>query len=180
MADKMTPEQRRRCMQSIKGKDTKPEVLVRKFLWAQGFRYRLYVNSLPGRPDIVMRKYKTAIFINGCFWHGHRVGDNGYNVASSLCCKIPSTRRDFWVAKITRNKERDIVNYERLIRNGWKVLVVWECQLRKKEERERTLQALSARLSRQVLDSYSKGYMIPEEALSIAAEDRNDGYNTKD
>ena len=93
MSDKLTPEQRHKCMSHIRSKDTKPEVVVRKWLWAEGFRYRLYVKGLPGSPDIVMKKYKTVIFINGCFWHGHNLaygGENG-DVVDSKCCRIPKT-----------------------------------------------------------------------------------------
>ena len=99
----MTPEQRHRCMSRIKGRDTKPELVVRRWLWHQGFRYRLYVKSLPGRPDIVMRKWKTAIFVNGCFWHGHDCNK-----------RKPSTNAQFWQDKINRNRERDASNQAKL------------------------------------------------------------------
>ena len=103
-------------MAAIRGKDTKPEMIVRKGLWKRGFRYRLNSPKLPGHPDLVLRKYRTCIFVNGCFWHGHHVevksekgevkGEKG-ELTSSECCKIPNTNREFWVAKIRRNKERD-------------------------------------------------------------------------
>ena len=92
----MTGEQRRRCMSRIRGRDTKPELVVRRWLWRQGYRYRLYVKSLPGRPDIVMRKWRTVIFVNGCFWHGHKCQRHR-----------PATNAQFWQDKITRNHERD-------------------------------------------------------------------------
>ena len=121
MTDKMTPAQRHYCMSRIHSKATKPELKVRQWLWRHGYRYRLNVKSVPGKPDIVMRKYRTAIFVNGCFWHGHEP-----------CCKIPQTNREFWVNKIKRNQERDQRNYQVLHDNGWQVIVVWECQLQPK------------------------------------------------
>ena len=115
----MTPEQRHRCMSHIRSQGTKPELKVRRWLWSHGYRYRLNVRSVPGKPDIVLRPYRTAIFVNGCFWHGHEG-----------CCKIPQTNREFWVAKIQRNRERDQENYRVLQKNGWQVIVIWECQLK--------------------------------------------------
>ena len=144
MTDRLTPEQRHRVMSRIHGKGTKPELKVRQWLWQHGYRYRLNVKSVPGKPDIVMRRYRTAIFVNGCFWHGHFVEfdtdalrhreersdlDITSNVENSNCCKIPQTNRDFWVNKIKRNQERDQQNYQVLHDNGWQVIVVWECQL---------------------------------------------------
>lgn len=108
-------------MSRIKGKDTKPEMLVRKFLFAQGFRYRLHVKNLPGKPDIVLPKYKTVIFIHGCFWHGHKG------------CKyfvIPKTRTEWWVNKIERNKQKDKVSVKALTKAQWKVITIWECELK--------------------------------------------------
>jgi DNA mismatch endonuclease (patch repair protein) len=107
-------------MSRIHSKATKPELKVRQWLWRHGYRYRLNVKSVPGKPDIVMRKYRTAIFVNGCFWHGHEGCDK---------FKIPQTNREFWVNKIKRNQERDQRNYQVLHDNGWQVIVVWECQL---------------------------------------------------
>lgn len=123
MADRMTPEQRHVCMSHIRGKNTKPEILVRKALFKEGFRYRINVKGLAGHPDIVLRKYHTAIFINGCFWHGHEG------------CKkaiIPQTNSEFWKEKITANVNRDLANKSTLLKDGWKVIVVWECELAKK------------------------------------------------
>ena len=119
MTDKMTPFQRHLCMSHIHSRDTKPELLVRRWLWSHGYRYRLNVKGIPGKPDIVMRPYHTAIFVNGCFWHGHEG-----------CCKIPQSNTEFWVNKIRRNQERDKQNYHILQENGWHVIVVWECQLK--------------------------------------------------
>lgn len=108
-------------MSRIRGKDTKPEMIVRKFLFANGFRYRLHDKKLPGKPDLVLRKYNTVIFVHGCFWHGH----DG--------CKyfqLPKTRSEWWKAKIERTKVVDAAAVAELERLGWKVLVVWECELR--------------------------------------------------
>ena len=115
-------------MSQIKGKNTKPEILVRKYLFANGFRYRINVKTLPGTPDIVLKKYKTAIFVNGCFWHGHKY------------CKYfvwPKTREEFWKEKIYTNIERDKCNIRKLKDDGWNVIVVWECELKKSKSEER-------------------------------------------
>ena len=120
MADRMTREQRHMCMSHIRSKDTKPEMAVRKGLFAAGFRYRLNVNALPGTPDIVLRKYHTVIFVNGCFWHGHP----GCRLFS-----LPKTNRKFWEQKIARNRRRDAAVQARLEAHGWKVIVLWECEL---------------------------------------------------
>jgi len=122
MADRFTPEQRHKCMSHIKGKNTKPEMLVRKALFHKGFRYRINVKGLSGHPDIVLRKFNAAIFINGCFWHGHE----GCKKSS-----IPHTNTEFWTAKISTNKNRDMANIESLKRKGWRVFVIWECELSK-------------------------------------------------
>ncbi len=121
MADVHTPEQRSFNMSRIKGKDTKPEMLVRKFLHAHGFRYRLHVKNLPGKPDIVLPKYKTVIFVHGCFWHGHEG------------CKyfvVPKTRTEWWLNKINGNVENDKKALRNLIENGWKIIVIFECDLK--------------------------------------------------
>lgn len=141
MTDTMTPQQRHYCMSQIKGKDTNPEILVRKWLWHNGFRYRLNDSRLPGKPDIVLPKLKTVIFVNGCFWHGHN---------DCLNFRLPKTNVKFWVQKINRNKYRDTENYKRLQAAGWNVLVVWECQL-KKGNRINTLYALTIKLSQFLL-----------------------------
>lgn len=116
-------------MSQIRSKDTKPELIVRKYLFSKGFRYRLYDNRLPGKPDIVLPKYKTLIFINGCFWHGHEG------------CKyfvIPKTRIVWWLNKIVGNKEKDTETYAKLGMGGWKIIIVWECQL-KPDNKDATL-----------------------------------------
>ena len=123
-------------MSHVRGKDTKPELLVRQFLFAQGFRYRLYRKDLPGKPDIVLPKYKTVIFINGCFWHGH----TGCKYAT-----IPEANHDFWLAKISGNIERDKSNHAKLFELGWKVIEIWQCELKPKF-REQTLNNLLTEL----------------------------------
>lgn len=117
----MTPEQRSRCMAAIKGKDTKPEMIVRKFLFSRGLRFRVQVRKLPGTPDIVLPKYKTVIFVNGCFWHGHEGCKN---------FRLPKSNVNFWQTKITRNIERDAEAEAELIRLGWKVIRIWECEIK--------------------------------------------------
>lgn len=119
-------------MSQIRGKDTKPELLVRKLLFAKGFRYRLHVKNLPGKPDMVFAKYKAVLFIHGCFWHGHK--ECKYYV-------VPKTRTDWWVNKICTNITNDQKNVSRLHDDGWKVIVVWECEL-KKELLEKTIDKL--------------------------------------
>jgi len=119
-------------MSQIRSKDTKPEMIVRRFLFKKGFRYRLHVKDLPGKPDIVLPKYKSVIFINGCFWHGHEG------------CKffvIPKTSTQWWIDKIVKTKHLDIDNYAKLAYSGWKVITIFECKLRK-ELREVTLNEL--------------------------------------
>lgn len=109
-------------MSHIKSKNTKPEVVVRCFLFANGFRFRLHRKDLPGKPDIVLPKYKTVIFINGCFWHGH----SGCKYAT-----IPETNREFWLSKISGNIDRDKSTYAKLEFMGWKVMKIWQCQLQR-------------------------------------------------
>lgn len=123
MADVHTKETRSYNMSRIKGKDTKPEMLVRKFLHNKGYRYRLHEKKLPGKPDIVLPKYKIIINIHGCFWHGH--DGCRYFV-------IPKTRTEWWQQKINRNKELDDQNYQKLTQAGWKVLTIFECELKVK------------------------------------------------
>lgn len=108
-------------MSRIKGKDTKPELLVRRFLHAHGFRYRLHVKDLPGKPDIVLPKYKTVIFVHGCFWHGHE--GCPYFV-------VPKTRTEWWVEKIGKNQENDLKKQIAIKNEGWNVIELWECQLK--------------------------------------------------
>ena len=184
--DKMTPQQRHVCMSHIRSRDTKPELKVRRWLWRHGYRYRLNVKSVPGKPDIVMRRYRTAIFVNGCFWHGHNVAlpqvkneklkVKNEEVENSTCCKIPQTNREFWVGKIERNKRRDERNYEVLQENGWHVIVVWECQLTAKRM-EQTMREVERRLNENFLSIYRPhkptAYSQEEEEsrLPMAAEE---------
>ena len=120
MADVLTSEQRRLNMSRIRGKDTKPELLLRHGLHARGLRYRLHRKDLPGRPDIVFPRYRAVILVHGCFWHGH----------DCPLFKLPATRQEFWAAKIKGNKARDARDIASLISTGWRVLVVWECALK--------------------------------------------------
>ena len=149
-------EQARRSanMAAIRSKDTKPEMIVRRGLWSRGFRYRLNYKRLPGHPDLVLRKYRTCIFVNGCFWHGHNVvlpqmsegRGQMEDVVNSECCKIPKTNRDFWVNKIRRNKERDKEEQKKLAAMGWHCITVWECELTPKR-REDTLESIAFTLN---------------------------------
>ena len=142
--DKLTTEQRSANMAAIRSKNTKPEMIVRRGLWKRGFRYRLNHKRLPGHPDLVLRKYRTCVFVNGCFWHGHLVESN--TMESSACCKIPKTNREFWVAKIRRNKERDKEEQRKLAEMGWHCITVWECELTPKRCEE-TLESLAFTLN---------------------------------
>ena len=146
--DKLTPQQRHANMAAIHSKDTKPEMIVRRGLWKRGFRYRLNHKRLPGHPDLVLRKYRTCIFVNGCFWHGHgaSLNEKGELVSDRCCCKIPKTNRDFWVAKIRRNKERDKEEQRKLAAMGWHCITVWECEL-KPSKREDTLESIAFTLN---------------------------------
>ncbi len=230
MTDKLTPQQRHKNMAAIRSKNTKPEMIVRKGLWSRGFRYRLNHKRLPGHPDLVLRKYRTCIFVNGCFWHGHHIecrvqsaecrviscasrresrverretkvkgqrskverrewrdesgetsvegcAEKGkvWEVVSSECCKIPKTNREFWVAKIRRNKERDREEQRRLAEMGWHCITVWECELTPKR-REETLESLAFTLNHIYLQDHSlpKEYarMEEEQQYDRAAEDR--------
>ena len=154
--DKLSPEQRHKNMAAIRGKDTKPEMIVRRGLWKRGFRYRLNSSRLPGHPDLVLRKYRTCIFVNGCFWHGHNVtiSNNQYPITdNSECCKIPTTNREFWVAKIRRNQQRDIEEQRKLAEMGWHCITVWECELKPKH-REQTLKSLAYTLNKIWLEDH--------------------------
>ena len=170
MTDKLTPEQRHKCMSSIRSRNTKPEVLVRKYLFAQGLRFRINVRHLPGTPDIVLRKYRTVIFVNGCFWHGHE---------GCRYFVLPKTNTDFWRAKIERNRERDLAERLQLRHMGWHVIQVWECQL-KPRNRELTLQGLALTLNHIFLQNCSvskaKPYGKQEEGdgMSMAAEEKSE------
>ncbi len=123
MADTLTKEQRSERMARIAGKDTGPEMVVRRLIHEMGYRYRLHVRSLPGSPDLVFRSRRKAIFVHGCFWHRH--DDSACKLA-----RLPKSRSEFWVPKLEANAKRDARNQEELRALGWEVLVIWECQLK--------------------------------------------------
>ena len=123
MTDTHTKEQRSYNMSRIKGKDTKPEIIVRRWLWNNGYRYRIHRKDLPGKPDIVFPGRKKIIFINGCFWHKH----------DCKSFKWPTSNTEYWSRKIERNTERDAENCSRLISGGWDFIIIWECELKKKD-----------------------------------------------
>lgn len=118
--DVLTPDQRRRNMSCIRGKNTKPEMLLRRGVHAAGLRFRLHVRDLPGRPDIVFPRYRAVVLVHGCFWHGH----------DCPLFRMPATRREFWAQKISANRSRDILSVEALLEQRWRVLTVWECSLK--------------------------------------------------
>ncbi|HCY77502.1 MAG TPA: very short patch repair endonuclease [Ignavibacteriales bacterium] len=127
MTDVHDKQTRSYNMSQIKGKNTKPEILVRKLLFSKGFRYRLNVKTLPGKPDIVLPKYKTVLFINGCFWHGHE---------GCRYFVIPKTRTEWWINKINRNKQKDRENFLKLTEDGWKIVTIFECELKGDKQSE--------------------------------------------
>ena len=152
MTDIMTPQQRHYCMSRIRSKDTTPEKRVRQWLWKHGYRYRLNVKGVPGKPDTP-----------------------SLQIENSACCKIPKTNRDFWVAKIRRNQERDQNNYEILSENGWQVIVLWECQLKPKKL-EQTMREVEVALQDYYLRTFSRKakpyiHIDEEEMLPMVAED---------
>ena len=152
-------------MAFVKSKDTKPEMIVRKGLWKKGFRYRLNHKRLPGHPDLVLRKYRTCIFVNGCFWHGHLVELD--KMESSKCCRIPNINREFWITKIRRNKERDKEEQRKLAEMGWHCITVWECEL-KPNRRENTIESIAFTLNHIWLQDHSvKGDSYPKQEVSI-------------
>lgn len=134
MTDNLTKEKRSWIMSRIKNKNTKPEIQVRSLLHSMGFRFRLHRRNLPGKPDIILPKYNTAIFVNGCFWHVHE------NCKDST---IPKTNTSFWEKKLKRNTERDRKIYAQLKGTGWKVVIVWECELK-------NIENIKLRLSREI------------------------------
>ena len=136
MADVHSKAQRSYNMSRIRSTNTKPEMLVRKFLFAQGCRYKLHDATLPGKPDIVLPKYKTVIFVHGCFWHGHN---------NCRYYKVPQTRTDWWLNKINTNKVNDAKTVKALKKHGWKIITIWECNL-KSAKVEKTLNSLLKQL----------------------------------
>ena len=152
-------------MAAIRASSTKPEIIVRKYLWGHGFRYRLNHKRLPGKPDIVLRKYRTCIFVNGCFWHKHEG------------CKyfvIPKTRTEFWLNKVNRNQERDIEVKKKLASMGWHSITIWECEL-KSNKKDATLQSLVYTLSKILLQDHKvKRHELPEEETPTMVADNNE------
>ncbi|MEQ1675218.1 MAG: DNA mismatch endonuclease Vsr [Chitinophagaceae bacterium] len=136
MADVHDKKTRSYNMSRIRSTDTKPELLVRKFLHALGYRYKLHDKTLPGKPDIVLPKYRTLIFIHGCFWHGH---------ANCKYYKVPQTRTDWWLKKINTNKDNDVKAVKALKKEGWKIIIIWTCKLKSKNT-EATLKGVIKKL----------------------------------
>lgn len=153
MADIKTPQERSQNMAAIKSVDTKPEMLVRSYLHGCGFRYGLHNKKLPGKPDIVLRRHKTVIFIHGCFWHGHQ--DCKY-------FRLPKSNIEFWETKINNNRIRDKRDIAALQAKGWRVITIWECELRNKARREKTFHELFHLLN--------GTYSYPSYPISNAAE----------
>ena len=144
-------------MAAIKGKDTKPEMIVRKYLFSRGLRFRVQVKKLPGTPDIVLPKYKIVVFVNGCFWHGHE---------GCKYFRLPKSNVEFWREKIERNIERDKESMKALFDLGWKVIRVWECELRNKANRE----AILNKIYNSITTSGNSGYSLEETDIPMAAE----------
>lgn len=159
MADVMTPEQRSHCMAAIKGKDTKPEMTVRKYLFSRGLRYRVNNRKLPGSPDIVLKKYKTVVFVDGCFWHGHE---------GCKYFRLPKTNDIFWHHKIAMNIARDYANGIDLQLAGWKVIRIWECDIKTKAKRGETLERLYHAIVR--TGHKPSAYESTSSSVSIVAE----------
>ena len=136
MADCLTPAQRHYTMSKIRSINTKPELILRHALWHRGFRYRINAKELPGKPDVVLPKYRTVVFMHGCFWHGHK---------GCTTSHIPKTNTDYWRSKVFRNKERDQENWRQLEAKGWYVIIVWECQLKKAIVQE-TIESVAAEI----------------------------------
>lgn len=131
--DIWSKEKRSDVMSKIRSKNTKPELFLRSWLHGQGFRFRIHRKDLPGKPDIVLPKYRTAIFVHGCFWHYHAGCNEG---------RIPDTNSKFWQTKLSKNIDRDLKHQANLRESGWQVIVIWECELEGKQRREHTLNTL--------------------------------------
>lgn len=159
MSDNLTPSQRHHNMSQIHSASTKPELSLRHTLWGRGFRYRVNDHRLPGSPDIVLPKYRSVIFVHGCFWHGHK-GCRSYT--------IPKTNTDFWVAKVARNQERDQEVWRQLEAKGWSVIIVWECELKKKR-----LDETVARVENEILAN-GEAYRRHEEERRVLRRQRQD------
>lgn len=168
MADVMTPEQRSRCMAAIRGKDTKPEMIVRKYLFSRGLRYRVQVRKLPGNPDIVLPKYRTAVFVNGCFWHGHE---------GCRYFRLPKSNIQFWHEKISRNIARDCRNAAALQALGWRVITVWECDIRTAATRRTSLEDLYDRITDTPSPAQHTSYGEPASDVSSLAAEPSPDYS---
>ena len=131
--DTRSRHKRSQIMAAVRSKDTTPELTVRRFLWSRGIRYRVHVGSVPGTPDIAIHRYKLAIFVHGCFWHGHKACSRG---------RLPKSRLEYWRPKIDANRTRDLAIAEELEREGWRQLVIWECQLRTQKAASKALPQL--------------------------------------
>jgi DNA mismatch endonuclease (patch repair protein) len=138
MADIYSRKVRSKIMASIPSKETKPEITVRSFLFKQGFRFRNNVNILLGKPDIVLPKYRTVIFVNGCFWHGHK---------KCKASALPETRKEFWTNKLKANIDRDKRNIRELKKAGWKTIIIWQCEIKNRAKRERRFEKLRNEIS---------------------------------
>lgn len=160
MTDRITSEQRSKIMSRIRSRNTRPELIVRRFLWSKGYRYRLFVSKLPGRPDIVLGRLKVAIFVNGCFWHAH----------STHKVSVPASNAEYWTKKIETNKKRDFENGVKLRQMGWTVIVIWECELTKKRRSE-TLDKLAETLRLLDNNPYTRS---EQQDLNVAAEPQFD------
>lgn len=167
--DRCTKEQRHNNMAAIHSANTKPEMMVRKYLFSHGFRYRLNHSRLPGHPDIVLRKYRTCIFVNGCFWHGHE---------GCRYFKMPKSNVEFWTAKINRNRQRDKRVQRELAAMGWHCITVWECEL-KPDKREHTLTSLEYTLNHIYLGDRAVRYSPPEEDSGLMAAEAEPEYGEK-
>ncbi len=168
MTDIKTPEQRSRNMAAIKGKDTKPEIIARKYLFSRGMRFRIQVRKLPGNPDIVLPKYKTVIFVNGCFWHGHE---------GCKYFRLPKSNVEFWKEKIKNNVARDARNETELKALGWRVIRVWECEIKTVKGREEYLKQLYSCIVRP-----THSYFIESDTdePSMAAEPESEHFYGND
>ncbi len=156
-------QKRSDVMSKIRSKNTKPEIKLRKALFAKGFRYRVNDKRLPGKPDIVLPKYKTVIFVNGCFWHGHE---------NCKYANTPKTNTEFWTNKIALNKERDKKNTEKCISMGWNVLTVWECEIQHTKNITPLVDVIVTNLCEQIPHKLSiKFYEEHENEMMLVAED---------
>jgi DNA mismatch endonuclease (patch repair protein) len=160
MIDVMSVETRSALMSRIRSKDTTPEMLVRRYLWADGFRYRLHSSHLPGRPDLLLPRWHATVFVHGCFWHRHD-GCSRF--------RLPKTHRGFWDAKLRRNSERDAANAGALAGMGWRVAVVWECALRQDAAKTERLLATWLKGNGKRAQILCRGDAVQRVALAVAA-----------